>query len=239
MKLLCLLPVRNGAPDLASYLESVSTYADGVLALDDGSTDETANALRDHPLVLEMLSNPRRDTYVGWDDLANRTRLLRAAERFSPDWIIWVDGDEVLEPSDAAVIRRFLAEEAERDIAYSLEVLRMIDGMGTYDKCGMWKHRLYSFSPGFTFESNRLHFELVPKQFAPEARRRTTLRLLHKAGLTEQRRRARYEKYGECDANREWQDSYEHLLDPPRNLKSIHPRFEGDPIILPASTSVG
>jgi hypothetical protein len=174
-----------------------------------------------------------REAYAGWDDRENRVRLLRAAEALDPDWIIWLDADEILEPSDAAALRRFLAEEARPRVAYSLEVLRMIGDMQTYDKCAMWMYRLYSFEPGYTFPSGRLHFKLVPEQFAPDARCRTSLRILHRASLTEQRRRARYDKYGECDSGREFQPSYENILDPPRNLKPIRPRGPDDPIILP------
>lgn len=233
MKLLCLLPVRNGRQDLPLYMESVGQFADGIVALDDGSTDDTADLLASNDLVVEILTNPRREGYAGWDDLANRTRLLRAAEKHAPDWIIWLDADEILEPSDAAVLRRFLEEEARPQVAYSLEVLRMIHDMRTYDKCAMWMWRLYSFEPGYTFPNSRLHFKLVPEQFEPDARCRTSLRILHRASLTEQRRRARYDKYGECDAGREFQPSYENILDPPRSLKPILPRGPGDPIILP------
>jgi hypothetical protein len=233
MKLLCLLPVRNGAQDLPLYLESAAGFADGVVALDDGSTDETAEALASSDLVVDILSNPRREAYAGWDDLENRIRLLRAAEKLQPDWIIWLDADEILEPSDAAVLRRFLEEEARPRVAYSLEVLRMIDDMQTYDKCAMWMYRLYSFEPGYTFPASRLHFKLVPEQFAPDARCRTNLRILHRASLTEERRRARYDKYGECDAGREFQPSYENILDPPRNLKPIRPRGPGEPVVMP------
>src|SRR5919206_373916 len=38
MRIACLLPARNCAPDLPAYLEGVAAFADAVLALDDGST---------------------------------------------------------------------------------------------------------------------------------------------------------------------------------------------------------
>ena len=43
--LACLLPARNCAADLAGSFESVARFADAVVALDDGSTDDTAEQL--------------------------------------------------------------------------------------------------------------------------------------------------------------------------------------------------
>src|SRR3954470_24264977 len=86
-KLICLLPVRNAEDDLPGYLESVGRFAHAVIALDDGSTDRTREILESSPLVKLVLINPPRPSYVGWDDSANRNRLLAAAADFSPDWI--------------------------------------------------------------------------------------------------------------------------------------------------------
>ena len=46
-----LLPARNASADLTAHLESVGHFADAVVALDDGSTDDTRERLAAHPLV--------------------------------------------------------------------------------------------------------------------------------------------------------------------------------------------
>src|SRR5215207_4109597 len=102
IKLVCLLPVRNGEADLPGYLEAVEGLADAVVALDDGSTDGTRQILERHPLVKRVLVNPPRADYVGWDDAANRNRLLEAAADLAPDWILSLDADERIPPDDAA-----------------------------------------------------------------------------------------------------------------------------------------
>jgi hypothetical protein len=47
-RLVLLLPVRNGAADLPGYF-AAAPFADAIVALDDGSTDETRTILEAEP----------------------------------------------------------------------------------------------------------------------------------------------------------------------------------------------
>ncbi|KUY47742.1 hypothetical protein WS48_17650 [Burkholderia sp. RF7-non_BP1] len=44
-RILCLLPVRNGAEHLQAYLDNVRLFASGIVALNDGSTDQALDLL--------------------------------------------------------------------------------------------------------------------------------------------------------------------------------------------------
>ncbi len=238
MRITCLLPIRNGSGTLARYFASVVSFCDGVIALDDGSTDDTFNRLAEESLVLRILSNPRRETYAGWDDRTNRSRLLEACEAFAPDWILWLDADEEIPPFDAALIRPFLETYASKDAAYGLEVLRLINDYHHYDLGKLWAFRLMPFRPGYELQSRRLHFEPVPLQIPRGAWRRTRLRIAHAAGMTPSLRRARLRKYRQADPSNEWQDSYDDIVAPvghvwelkelPRGLNLLIP--EGSPV---------
>ena len=50
------LPVATAPRDLPGYLESVARFADAVVALDDGSTDDTRELLDAHPLGQVVLA---------------------------------------------------------------------------------------------------------------------------------------------------------------------------------------
>jgi hypothetical protein len=82
--LVCLLPARNAVADLPGFLESAEGFCDAIVALDDGSTDDTASVLAKSTLVKVLLRNPRREDYRGWDDYENRSRLLAAAADLDP-----------------------------------------------------------------------------------------------------------------------------------------------------------
>src|SRR5215212_1552146 len=88
VKLVCLLPARNAAADLPGFFESAARFADAVVALDDGSSDDTGMLLRANPLVARVEVNPHRSDFRGWNDAANRNLLLKAAAGLRPDWII-------------------------------------------------------------------------------------------------------------------------------------------------------
>lgn len=225
--LVCLLPVRNGEADLPGYLESVARFADAVVALDDGSTDHTRAILDASPLVKLVLDNPPRRDYCGWDDTANRNRLLEAAAELEPEWIISLDADERIPPDDAVALRSFVEGEALPGLAFGFKVYRMWQDLGQYDRAGLWVYRLFSFEPGQRFPDQRLHFVPIPTSIPRERWVRTTIRIQHLAGLTEERRLARFEKYRQADPDNAFQHSYRDLLEPPADLYAWEPRPQG------------
>jgi glycosyltransferase involved in cell wall biosynthesis len=225
--LVCLLPVRNGEDDLPGYLESVARFADAVVALDDGSTDGTRAILDASPLVKLVLDNPLRPDYHGWDDAANRNSLLDAAAELGPEWILSLDADERISPDDAAPLRSFVEREALPGLAFGFKVYRMRQDLGQYDRAGLWVYRLFSFEPGQRFPDQRLHFVPIPTSISRERWVQTTIRIQHLAGLTEEHRLARFEKYRQADPDNAFQHSYRDLLELPADFIAWEPRPEG------------
>jgi glycosyltransferase involved in cell wall biosynthesis len=230
--LICLVPVRNGERFLPQFFESLRPVCNQVIALDDGSTDRTGELLRAEPIVRLILENPRRQSYAGWDDAANRARLLAACAERRPKWILWLDSDETLPADDSARLVKFLAEDADPSAAYGFEILRMIGDAKHYDKGRLWVYRLHGYRPDYVLPTETLHFEPVPVQIPRSSWKRTRMRILHFAGLSDELRRQRYRKYGEADPERRWQESYESLLDEPGHVWSLKPLPPGIPLII-------
>jgi UDP-N-acetylmuramoyl-tripeptide--D-alanyl-D-alanine ligase len=230
--LACLLPVRNGADDLPGYLESVARVCDLVIALDDGSTDATPELLRDSPLVARILQNPRRPTYTGWDDAANRRRLLAAADEVAPRWVLWLDADERIDPDDAAALRTFLETDALPGFAFGLRHFRMWGER--YDPDYTWIYRLFAHRRGQNLPDQRLHFDPVPVDIRVHAWVETTIRVRHLGAATEERRQARVRKYREADPGGEWQSDFGGLFaKPDGDLPRWKPRPAGLPVLVP------
>lgn len=225
-KLACLLPARNCEADLSGYFESVARFADAVVALDDGSTDGTREALESHPLVKVLVTNPRRESYHGWNDGANRNRLLKAAGQLEPDWVLSLDADERMDEGDAAALRDFIDREALSGFAYGFEIFRMLEDLAHYDDAEhrLRVYRLFAYEPGQQFSDVRLHGVPIPVSIPRSRWIDTTLRIQHLAGITERRRRERFEKYRLVDPENSYQREYTNLLAPPRTINGWEPR---------------
>jgi hypothetical protein len=214
-----LLPARNAATDLPGYFDSIARVVDAVVALDDGSTDETADILEAQPLVELLLRKARRATYAGWDDSANRNRLLAAALELEPHWFLFLDSDERLDPHDAAALREFIDHDALEGHAYGMRVFRMIGDLRHWDRAALWVYRLFARDGNHSLPTQRLHFVPIPPSIPRDRWLQTTVRIQHLAGLTEGHRRKRFEKYLEADPHNRFQPSYANLLDLPEELK--------------------
>jgi len=238
-ELIALLPARNATSLLPEYLDGLRDVVDGVIALDDGSGDGTAEVLERDPLVERVLRNPRREGFAGWDDAGNRQQLLDAAAGLRPRWILWLDADERLDPDDAAALRAFVEREARAGCAYGLRVFRMV-GDRSYDAAGLWAYRLFSWEPGQCLPGRRLHLVPIPESIPRSRWHRTTVRIMHLASLTEEGRVRRIEKYREADPLGEFQSSYEHLGRPGPSVRSWEPRPASLPVLVdPLETGAG
>ena len=229
-----LVPARNAAHRLPDWLASVARFADVVVALDDGSTDATRETLERHPLVGEVLTNPVRASYVGWDDLANRQRLVDAARRTGARWYLFLDADERIDARDAAALRRFVEREAQPGFAYGFEVFRMVEDALHYDPRSLWVFRLFSAVDAATspLGSQRLHFVPVPSGIPQHRWLYTSVRIQHEGSLTTTHRRARFQKYREADPTDAFDQDYRELLADPRIVAAWPDRAVDLPVLL-------
>lgn len=219
-ELLCLAPIRNGAQYLPAFLQQCAQCFDGLIALDDGSTDETAALLHDHPAVRQVFSHPVRASTAGWDDLLNRNTLLRhLSSREYRGWVLFLDVDELLDEDDARLLRSLIdADTLDRAQVYGLRVFRMVHDLEHFYKQPLTVYRLFYFQPSYEITGGRLHFQPVPHQLARAPWRKTNLRIKHRNSMTEALRQERFQKYREADPGLEFQESYANLLDGPRTI---------------------
>lgn len=95
-RLIAVVPVRDEMRFLPGLLANLAPHVDGIVALDDGSTDGTPGFLSHRPEVLEVLHSARPEG-GDWDEPEGHRRLAEAARRHGADWILSVDADERVE----------------------------------------------------------------------------------------------------------------------------------------------
>jgi len=106
MRALIAIPVHDEQEHLERVLAQMVCYSPEILAVDDGSTDASAEILDAHPFV----EVHHHDTNEGYGQSLIDAFRIAAHRRF--DWIVTLDADEQHDP---AYVARFLAEAEKGD----------------------------------------------------------------------------------------------------------------------------
>lgn len=92
-KLVLLLRVKDGIQFVDEWLQCFEKLADEIVVVDNGSTDGTFDILQAHPKVVAT------ERTVGYYEGRDKNLLYAMARKRNPDWCLWVDVDEIFEPS--------------------------------------------------------------------------------------------------------------------------------------------
>lgn len=87
-----LLRVKDSLTFINEWLDRYKDIADEIIALDNGSTDGTLEILRTNSKVVQVLQTE------GYNEGRDKNMLYDAARKRHPDWLLWLDADEILEP---------------------------------------------------------------------------------------------------------------------------------------------
>lgn len=88
-----MLRVKDGILFAEEWLKRFETLADEIVALDNGSTDGTYEMLKAHPKVVEVVRTE------GYNEGRDKNLLYERVRERKPEWILWVDIDEIFEPN--------------------------------------------------------------------------------------------------------------------------------------------
>jgi len=220
MTLLALLQARNEERFIRGWLANVAQIVDGIVALDDGSHDATAEILGMHPKTVELIHNPPGRP---WDERGNQMDLIRAGRRHGASWFLCMDADERIE-------RRFgenviqLMNRADREgfDAYSLQLRELWGDRSHYRTDGIWgvkaRYRFFRNNPEHRrFDPRPLHRAWMPLEIVANLNRtgaHSGFNLYHLRMIMPRDRMARHARYKECDPENRFQpEGYDYLID--------------------------
>jgi hypothetical protein len=214
-KLIGLLLFRDEMRYLPGYFQNIAPHVDGLVALDDASTDGSSAFVASQPIVLDVITHTEDDR-VDWSEGRQRRIIIEAALVHHPCWFIALDADERLERHFRTRAYRAIREAEREQIGVCAVRLRDLwDAPDTYRVDGIWGskriRRLFASSLDHKFDdAAKWH-----AKWAADARYTKPdliiyhLRMIHRAD-----RIARHEKFVRADPDGEWQSiGYDYFLD--------------------------
>jgi len=218
------LRIRNEALYIDEVIASVLPLCEQVFVLDDHSTDDTVARCRAFGERVTVTDSP----FDGLDEARDKNHLLaRIVEQLpggAPCWVLWIDGDEVLERNGPARIRQAVGRS--RASVYSLRIAYLwddparvrVDGIyGRFSRPSLFRidavnARQLRFAG--TGHGGNLHCGNVPVGVAGPAAA-LDVRLKHYGYLSRDLRRRKYEWYTRVDPDNQAEDCYRHLAEIP------------------------
>lgn len=218
-RIYALCSFRNESRYLPGLLENLRDQVDGLIALDDGSTDGSGDIVASHPLTRQLFRNPVRPDGA-WDEQGNQRLLIEAAWETDADWLIAVDADERLEEGfrDRA-LREIARADAVGYRAYWVHIRELWNQGGTWRVDGVWGRkghlRFFRSSRDHEFDTRPIHRHWGPLNSRVNGQfPGADLIIYHLRMIREDDRRARQARYVRLDPDRQWQSiGYEYLTD--------------------------
>jgi GT2 family glycosyltransferase len=219
-RVLCALRVRDEAAHIGEVLDSVLPLCGQAVVFDDHSEDATPQICAGFGARVERMVSP----FTGLDEARDKNCLLRRILVHDPDWVLWIDGDEVLERAGPAKLAALIARPDPAEVL-ALQIAYLwddpaqvrVDGVfGRFTRQSLFRLRGQPVERLLFPRTGRanLHCGNVPRGLVGRAET-VPVRLKHYGYLAADQRRRKYEWYNRVDPGNRAEDEYRHLIGVP------------------------
>jgi len=191
-----------------------------VLVLDDHSDDDTPDRADIKPGTVTVIRSTLPPTL---DEARDKNFLLDRIHELDPDWVIWIDGDEVLCDHEQLVLA-MTASRTRHAQSFSLKICYLwdnaehmrIDGIyGRFHRGSVFRVRGCSRAKfSSTGNGGNFHCGNVPKVRLSSAIK-LSVRVKHYGYMEPAERQRKFEWYNKIDPNNHHEDGYKHIIGRP------------------------
>lgn len=212
MKVVGILRVKNESRWIERSICSILPLCERVLVFDDHSTDDTVSLCAAMPKVT-VLPSPFR----GLNELRDKCYLMEQVEPLKPEWIIHIDGDEMLMPGRESALLNAMDGPYQ---CLSPRILYLWDSETQARVDGVYgdfhRESMFRFVPGARFvgsgDGANFHCGNVPMALRQKRRVLNDVTLLHFGYLHREDRVRKFAWYNTQDPDNLREDGYKHMV---------------------------
>ena len=221
MKLVAILRVKDEILCVRDCFSKLSELVDEIVILDNGSTDGTIEAFDKFDKIVKIIHTE------GYHEGRDKCLLLEEAKKRNPDWILWIDGDEIFEKNFTRSVIDEYMESKYNKILFKLchfwlskEYFRINGPLFAYTvgpQRSMWRN-----APDTHFSSRKMHNGDIrgingPFYVSP-------YRLKHYGCVNKEKMKEKYDRYKAVDDTGE--RNYEHMNPDARAIRLKFREFD-------------
>ena len=128
-KIIGLYRIRNEERWIEKSLEEASKICQEIIILDDCSTDNTVEICKKNPNVVDI---HERKEILPLDEVRDKKIIWKMAMKRNPDFILKLDGDEILAPNSKEILLNEIMNLYPNDLNFSFQFLYMYDKPNQY-----------------------------------------------------------------------------------------------------------
>ncbi|TSA16792.1 MAG: glycosyltransferase [Nitrosopumilales archaeon] len=221
LNIVAMYRIKNQERWLEHSLKQTSEICKEIVVLDDGSTDSTLKICKRFPKVVDIYHQEG----LCFDETRDKNILLKMALKRHPDFIMVIDGDEVIMPNMKEVLFEDLTILHPDANVFEFRALDMYKNPNQFQINNPTTNYLAKYlfrvkgQPTDLYYSNtsypgNMHCSHIPQSIGLEKAARSRVKILHYGYYDDELRQAKYNFYKKLDPNNKTFYGYEHLIHP-------------------------
>ena len=218
-RIVAMYRLKNEEKWIEKSLKLTSEICDEIVVLDDGSIDNTLQICKKFPKVVDI----HHQSDLQFDETRDKNTLLQMALRRNPDFILTLDGDEIIMPNSKKIFWEDLNNNPEANI-FEFQELYIWDQPNKYRCDGIfgntWPRRLLRIKNqpkdlhfnGTPYPGNSHCFSVPNNAKGWKNIVKSRVKLLHYGYYDKSLRKKKYDFYNKLDPKNTAFDGYKHIL---------------------------